>query len=278
MFTNIISAEDLHAHLEASNWVIVDCRFSLADTEEGRRSYEKSHIPGAFYAHLDEDLSGKIIPQKTGRHPLPEMDTFASLLSSWGVEKGVQVVAYDDKGGAIAARLWWMLHWLGHESAAVLNGGWQVWNKEGYPTDDILPEKKNSIFQPNPNPQLAINVEEVDAIKEDLLFTLVDSRTAPRYRGEEEPIDPVAGHIKGAINLPFPENLDEDMTLKSPEWLWDRFHEATGGKPADLVAFYCGSGVTACHNILAFNYAGLGMPRLYPGSWSEWITKMVIEN
>jgi thiosulfate/3-mercaptopyruvate sulfurtransferase len=277
MFTNIISAEDLNAHLRATDWVIVDCRFSLADTEEGRRNYAESHIPGAYFAHLDEDLSGPVISGKTGRHPLPDIDAFVKVLSSWGIEKGTQVVVYDDKGGAIAARLWWMLHWLGHESVAVLNGGWQYWLAQNYPVDNNIPEKKSGIFEPALNDKMTINTAEVNMLKEDPIFKLIDSRTAPRYRGEEEPIDPVAGHIPGAINLPFPENLDEDMTLKSPEWLWDRFEEATGGKPGDLVVFYCGSGVTACHNILAFNYAGFSMPKLYPGSWSEWINGLTGE-
>jgi thiosulfate/3-mercaptopyruvate sulfurtransferase len=277
MFTNIISAEDLNAHLRATDWVIVDCRFSLADTEEGRRNYAESHIPGAYFAHLDEDLSGPVISGKTGRHPLPDIDAFVKVLSSWGIEKGTQVVVYDDKGGAIAARLWWMLHWLGHESVAVLNGGWQYWLAQNYPVDNNIPEKKSGIFEPALNDKMTVNTAEVNMLKEDPIFKLIDSRTAPRYRGEEEPIDPVAGHIPGAINLPFPENLDEDMTLKSPEWLWDRFEEATGGKPGDLVVFYCGSGVTACHNILAFNYAGFSMPKLYPGSWSEWINGLTGE-
>ncbi|KAA3637975.1 MAG: sulfurtransferase [Bacteroidetes bacterium] len=274
MFTNIINADDLHAHLEASDWVIIDCRHSLADTEEGRRSYHNSHIPGAIYAHLDEDLSGPIIAGKTGRHPLPDIDTFSARLSSWGIEEGVQVVVYDDKGGAIAARLWWMLHWLGHKSAAVLNGGWQFWVNQAYPVDNLIPKSNGRIFKPSLNEEMVVNADDVKSIQHDLIFSLVDSRAAPRYRGEVEPIDPVAGHIDGAINLPFPENLDEDMTLKSPDWLWDRFEKATGGKPGDLVVFYCGSGVTACHNILAFDYAGFGMAKLYPGSWSEWITQM----
>lgn len=278
MFTNIINAEDLNAHLKASDWVIIDCRFSLADTEEGRKHYEESHIPGAFYAHLDDDLSGPIMPGKTGRHPLPDIDTFAALASSWGIEKGTQVVAYDDKGGAIAARLWWMLRWLGHESAAVLNGGWQYWVSQNNPVDNIIPAKRNGTFIPAVNDGMSVNASEVNSLKDDPLFVLVDSRIASRYRGEEEPIDPVAGHIPGAINLPFPENMDEDMTLKSPEWLWDRFESATGGKPGDLVVFYCGSGVTACHNILAFNYAGFDMAKLYPGSWSEWINGLSVDD
>ncbi len=274
MFTNIINADDLHAHLEASDWVVIDCRHSLADTEEGRRSYQNSHIPGAFYAHLEEDLSGPIIPGQTGRHPLPDINTFSALLSAWGIEEGVQVVVYDDKGGAIAARLWWMLRWLGHKSAAVLNGGWQFWVNQAYPVDNQLPQSNGRIFTPSVNEDMTVNVDDVKTIQHDLIFSLVDSRIAPRYRGEVEPIDPVAGHIEGAINLPFPENLDEDMTLKSPDWLWDRFEKATGGKPGELVVFYCGSGVTACHNILAYDYAGFGMAKLYPGSWSEWITQM----
>ncbi|MCB0650172.1 MAG: sulfurtransferase [Saprospiraceae bacterium] len=273
MYTNIINASDLKANLDHPDWVIVDCRFSLADTEEGRRNYAKSHIPGAFYAHLDDDLSSPIIQGDTGRHPLPDVQTFVELLSSWGVGEGVQVVAYDDRGGGIASRLWWMLRWLGHENAAVLNGGWQEWVKNDFPTDSAVPEKTRKSFHPTLNPDMAVPFEKVDILRAEPAYSLVDSRTAPRYRGEEEPIDPIAGHIPGAINLPFPENIGADGLFKSPEWLKARFQHAFEDKPADHIIFYCGSGVTACHNILAYHYAGLGDALLYPGSWSEWINK-----
>lgn len=273
MYRNIINASDLKANLDHPDWVIVDCRFSLADTEEGRKDYVKSHIPGAFYAHLDEDLSSPIIQGETGRHPLPDVQTFVELLSSWGVSKGVQVVAYDDRGGGIASRLWWMLRWLGHEAVAVLNGGWQEWVKNDFPTDHTVPPKTGKSFQPTLNPDMAVPFEKVDILRAEPNYCLVDSRTAPRYRGEEEPIDPIAGHIPGAMNLPFQENIGTDGLFQSPEWLKERFQHAFEDRPANHVIFYCGSGVTACHNILAYHYAGLGDALLYPGSWSEWINK-----
>jgi thiosulfate/3-mercaptopyruvate sulfurtransferase len=273
MYKNIINAADLNTNINNSDWVIVDCRFSLADTEEGRRNYMEAHIPGSVYAHLDDDLSGKIIKGETGRHPLPKVKAIAERFSSWGIDKNVQVVAYDDKNGAIAARLWWMLRWLGHENVAVLNGGLPEWLRNGYPMDNNTPEKEARSFKANGNDEFFFDFEEVEVIRDDADYSLVDSRTAPRYRGEEEPIDPIAGHIPGAINLPFPENWDENGLMKDKEWLKDRFDKATGGKSDDNVVFYCGSGVTACHNILAYHFAGLGDAWLYPGSWSGWIAR-----
>ncbi len=272
-YTTLIDGTELANHLHDNNWVIVDCRFSLDDTEKGRRDYRESHIPGAHYAHLDEDLSGEIIPGVTGRHPLPPVEKAVRLFSSWGIDEHAQVVAYDDKGGGIAARLWWMLRWLGHENVAVLNGGWPAWVKADLPTTSDLPNRSEKTFQPKERSELHINRDKVDAIHEDAAYWLVDSRIAPRYRGEFEPIDPVAGHIPGAINLPWPKNLREDGTMKSPEELREGFLTVQPEGQSDHTVFYCGSGVTACHNILAYQYAGLGEAVLYPGSWSEWITK-----
>ncbi|GJM33619.1 MAG: sulfurtransferase [Saprospiraceae bacterium] len=279
-FTTLISTTELATHLGDPNWVIIDCRFSLADTEEGRRDYLQSHIPGAHYAHLDDDLSGKIIPGTTGRHPLPTVEAAADQFSTWGIDEQVQVVVYDDKGGGIAARLWWMLRWLGHEKVAVLNGGWPTWLKAGLPTSAELPSISSKNFQAKERVDLPINRDRVEAIRNDDRYWLIDARAAPRYRGEEEPIDPIAGHIPGAINLPFADNLNTDGTMKNPEALRERFlavqssGKVEGAERAAHTVFYCGSGVTACHDILAYEYAGLGEAKLYPGSWSEWITKL----
>lgn len=270
MFTTLIDVKDLYAHLGEPAWVIVDCRFGLDDTEKGRLDYYESHIPGAFYAHLDEDLSGEIIPGKTGRHPLPSVDTAAQLFSSWGIGGETQVVVYDDKAGGIAARLWWMLNWLGHEKVAVLDGGWPKWVEAGFPSDKELPKASPAYFEAHPQSQLLVDADFVDQIRQDADYVLVDSRLDFRYRGEQEPIDPVAGHIPGAINAPFPENL-EDGTFKSEETLKERFSQILQGKTADHAVFYCGSGVTACHNVLALKHAGLGNAKLYGGSWSHWI-------
>jgi thiosulfate/3-mercaptopyruvate sulfurtransferase len=253
--------------------VVVDCRFTLADTEYGRRAYQQAHVAGAVYAHLDEDLAGPVIPGQTGRHPLPEVETFAQTLSRWGIEAKTQVVAYDDTGGAFAARLWWMLRWLGHEAVAVLDGGWPRWQQEGHPIRSGLETRTARNFVPHPQPHLMADAVEVFQIRTDPAFRLVDSRSAERYRGENEPIDPVAGHIPGAISAPFADNLAADGCFLPVEELRARFQSLLGDAPPERAIFYCGSGVTAAHNLLAMAYAGLGEGRLYVGSWSEWIVK-----
>lgn len=273
MYTTIISVSDLAQHINEKHWLIVDCRFSLNDTNYGRDAFAASHIPNAIYAHLDDDLSGEIIPGKTGRHPLPTLAETSALFSSWGIDANTQVVAYDDKGGAIASRLWWMLQWLGHEKVAVLNGGWQAWQQEDHSTSTETTERTPSQFEAKPKMHFIVDADTVDQIRQDESYVLIDSRAATRYRGEQEPIDPIAGHIPGAHNAPFADNLTADKTFKSAEELRNRFRTIIGEKGVDRnTVFYCGSGVTACHNILAFRHAGLGDPKLYPGSWSDWIT------
>lgn len=272
MYTTLINAKELHELLGQKDLVIVDCRFSLADTGSGRRAYAREHIPGAFYAHLDEDLSGPVIAGETGRHPLPSIEQTARLFSGWGVGPETQVVAYDDMSGAIAARLWWMLRWLGHEGAAVLDGGWDAWKEQGRPVDTAAPAKVSGhSFQARPRPELLAEVRQVENTLNDPNYRLVDSRTPERYRGESEPIDPVAGHIPGAINIPHPGNVDAAGNWLSRGALEQRFRAVIGDVEADHTIFYCGSGVTACRNILAYAHAGLGEAKLYAGSWSEWI-------
>jgi len=271
MYTDIISASSLNTHLKDVHWRIIDCRFSLADTESGRRDFNQNHISGAVYAHLDDDLSGEIIKGKTGRHPLPEIEKLVEQFSVWGINEKTQVIVYDDKGGAIAARLWWMLRWLGHERVAVLDGGWQEWLKNELPTGNEIIDRQTRFFEAKVKPEMTFNFEQINKLKEVDDFVLVDSRAAIRYRGEEEPIDPIAGHVPNAINLPFAENLGANGLIKSREVLKERFLQKTNGIAPEQTAFYCGSGVTACYNLLAYHYAGLGNARLYPGSWSEWI-------
>ncbi len=268
--TPIISAEELYPLTGQSDLLILDCRHNLFDTGAGRRLWAEAALPGAQYLHLDEDLSGPILPGQTGRHPLPETADFAAVMGKLGLEAATYVVVYDDKGGGIAARLWWMLMALGHERVAVLDGGIQAWEAAGYP---LLPgkERTGAPTQPRfPNGDFPGTCDraQTDKLRQDPAFTLIDSRTAPRYRGEEEPIDPVAGHIEGAINLPWPDNL-KDGKLRPREELRERF--AVLQAEARQNVFYCGSGVTACHNILAYHYAYGEMPGLYPGSWSEWL-------
>ena len=271
-YTTLISAAELAEHLGDPAWVIVDCRFSLDDTERGRRDYRVAHIPGALYAHLDEDLSGPVIAGQTGRHPLPDIKTFAQTLGEWGIGEGIQVVAYDDSTGGIAARLWWMLCWLGHEAVAVLDGGWAQWSNAGLPARDGLERSAERVFIARPRPELVVDTTIVEAMSQDRSAMLFDSRTADRYRGENETIDPVAGHIPGAICAPYPDNVGPDGLFLPKETLKTRFETLLGETPADQAAFYCGSGVTAAHNLLAMAHAGLGDGRLYAGSWSEWIT------
>lgn len=271
MHTTLISCLELADDLDQDDVVVVDCRFSLGDPERGRADYAQSHIPGAVYAHLDEDLSGEIIPGKTGRHPLPPVGEMADRFGAWGIGEGVQVVAYDDAGGGIAARLWWMLRYLGHDAAAVLDGGWPRWVASELPTRAGTENRPPRRFTPRPRTDWVVDAEIVDAIRERGGWVLVDAREAERYRGEFEPIDPVAGHIPGAVSAPFKENLNADGYFREPEVLRQRFEKIIGRTPADHVVSYCGSGVTAAHNLLAMAHAGLGHGRLYPGSWSEWI-------
>jgi len=271
-YTTLISTQDLAAHLDDPDWAVVDCRFILTDTEKGRRDYQQSHIVGAVYAHLDDDLSGPIIPGKTSRHPLPEIGTFVKTLSGWGIDNQTQVVAYDTMGGAIAARLWWMLRWLGHEAVAVLDGGWRRWEQEGLSVRSGDESREPRTFTPHPRPELLVEADDVLKLRTDPNYHVFDSRSADRYRGENETLDPVAGHIPGAVCLPFADNLGPDKSFLPLEVLKARFEEQLGDIPCERAVFYCGSGVTAAHNILAMAHAGLGEARMYAGSWSEWIT------
>lgn len=268
-YSTLINTDTLLKNINQPNWVIIDCRFALGDTQAGRLAYRAGHIPNASYAHLDEDLSSDIIPEKTGRHPLPSPEILISKLEKWGIDTDTQVVVYDDRGGAIAARLWWLLNWLGHENVAVLDGGWPLWVEKKLPISKQTPEIRPKKFVPNLQSQLTISKKEIAIQTENSPAVVVDSRTHERYLGQVEPIDPIAGHIPGAINLPFPENLDETGQFISKELLQNRFLNISKG--ATPPVFYCGSGVTACHNILAYKHAGYGKAMLYPGSWSEWI-------
>lgn len=271
-FSTLISPKDLAARLGDPRRMIVDCRFSLANPGLGRELFKTSHIPGSLYAHLDEDLSGPAIRGVTGRHPLPPIARFAETLSAWGVDAATQIVAYDDAGGAYAARLWWLLRWLGHEAAALLDGGWQAWLAEGLPVTADPPTLTPRQFHPRPHPDMVVSTEEVNRMRADPLARVFDSRTADRYRGENETIDPVAGHIPGAVSAPYPDTLGPDGRFLPPAALRARFEALLGPVPPENAAFYCGSGVSAAVNLLALALAGLGDAKLYAGSWSEWIT------
>jgi thiosulfate/3-mercaptopyruvate sulfurtransferase len=271
VYGTLITAGELNEHLGDAGWVVVDCRFNLADHEQGRKEYLAGHVPGAVYAHLDEDLSGPIVKGATGRHPLPSVERAAAVFSRLGIGQGTQVVAYDDRGGMSSGRLWWMLRWLGHDAVAVLDGGWQAWQEAGFPTRGGEEARPAAEFAPQPREGFAVDANAVQRLRTDPAYKVVDSRAADRYRGENETMDPVGGHIPGAVSGPFGENLGADGRFKSPEELRARFEALLGETPAERAVFYCGSGVSAAHNILAVAHAGLGDAKLYPGSWSEWI-------
>lgn len=273
VFDTIITSAELILHLDDPDWVIVDSRFKLADPDQGQRDYEAAHIPGAVYAHLDHDLSGPIIKGVTGRHPLPTVEKAAEVFSRLGIGTGVQVVAYDDMSGSLAAgRVWWLLRWLGHEAAAVLDGGWQEWLKQGFAVRGGVETRSGCGFVPHPREGLIATTDEVDTIRGNPEFRLLDARAADRFKGENETIDPIPGHIPGAVSAPYAENLDPDGTFKDKASLAARYKQLLGDVPVKHVVCYCGSGVTATHDVLAMVMAGLGEPRLYAGSYSEWIT------
>jgi thiosulfate/3-mercaptopyruvate sulfurtransferase len=270
-FTTIVSAQELRGRLNDPDWVVFDCRFSLADTSQGERLYREAHLPGARYAHLDRDLSGPVGP-RDGRHPLPDPERFARWLAGQGVGRETQVVAYDDSKCAIAGRLWWMLRWLGHERTALLDGGYARWIERGLPVTAEVPAWEPGAFHAALRRALWCSSDEVVQKTNAGRVVLIDARGEKRFRGEEETIDRVAGHIPGAVNLPWEGNLDAQGEFLPAAALRARFLKVMAGHAAGEVVHSCGSGVTACHNLLAMEIAGLNGSLLYPGSWSEWIT------
>ena len=270
-FTTLIAVSDLAANLDNAGWIVCDCRHDLADYEAGRNGYAKSHIPGARFLHLDEDLSGP----KTGingRHPLPHPITFTLRLAALGIDNSKQVVAYDASGGVFASRLWWMLRWVGHTKAAVLDGGFDAWVKSGQRVGTEPPAIKPTTYNPNPSPQSAVGTAFVADRISSKSVCLIDARSPDRFRGENETLDPVAGHIPGAVNRFFKNNLAEDGCFKPAAALRNEFAAIIHAHAPASVVHQCGSGVTACHNLLAMEVAGLNGSRLYPGSWSEWVS------
>jgi thiosulfate/3-mercaptopyruvate sulfurtransferase len=271
-FTNLVSTNVLAAYLDEPNWIVFDCRFILSQPDEKESYYLTAHIPGAVYAHLDRDLSAPIIPGKTGRHPLPPPEEATRRFGQMGIGPGMQVVAYDDQGGSLAAvRLWWMLRWLGHDSVAVLDGGWQAWLNGDLPVRNGRETRPVRTFTGQPREGMFVTTEDVDKLRQSSKHRLIDVRAGERYRGEVEPIDPVAGHIPGALNAPYSNNLNDKGGFRTPQELQDYYTKLLGDTPAERAIFYCGSGVTSIHSLLALQVAGMGEARLYAGSWSEWI-------
>jgi thiosulfate/3-mercaptopyruvate sulfurtransferase len=267
MFTTLISVDDLAAHLDDPRWIIFDCRHDLAAPDAGEALYRASRLPGARFLHLDRDLAGPMTG-RNGRHPVPDPDTLAAKLAAAGVRSDTQVVGYDAHGGMYAARLWWLLRWLGHDAVAVLDGGWQAWTGEGRSIETTAPA---ALDRGELNVSLAPLAVPIDALQKDRAgMVLVDARAPDRYRGENETLDPVGGRIPGALNRFFRDNLDATGRYKPPATLQAEWLRVLDGRLASEVVHYCGSGVSACHNVLAMEVAGLSGSRLYPGSWSEW--------
>lgn len=268
-YDTLITAEACLRSCAAPDWRIIDCRYDLAVPDWGGQAYRESHIPGAYYAHLDQDLSGQPT-EESGRHPLPGWRTFADRLGRWGLCPEHQVVVYDQGSGAFAARLWWLLRAAGHRRAAVLDGGWAAWQAAGGTSSDRLPAEHARHISLTPGSGW-VTTEDVERNLYSNEFLLVDARSSERFSGQREPIDPVAGHIPGAVNFPCETNLSAAGVFLPPEELRERWSARLKSVPASAVVHMCGSGVTACHNLLAMEVAGLSGSRLYVGSWSEWL-------
>lgn len=280
MYTTLIRPEELADLLHETDVRIFDVRHDLAQTDAGWEAFRQSRIPGAVFLSMDRDLSGERTATN-GRHPLPEREAFHDLMVRAGVGEQTQVVVYDAQQGVMASRLWWMLRWLGFANVAVLDGGWQAWQQAGLPVDESVIEHAvlaGAAVRPlTLKAPLSDSVSVSDVMKnlEDSRFTLVDARQQARYRGEIEPLDPVAGHIPGALNRPYSNNLNDAGGFKEADVLRQEFSAFLGDVPPGQVVHQCGSGISACHNMLAMEHAGLGGSRLYPGSWSEWCSDPV---
>ena len=269
----LITAAQLQQHLHQPDLLILDCRFALDDPAYGQRSYAEGHIPGAQFADLERDLSGPIRKGVTGRHPLPDAKQLLQRLRDWGLNDDSEVVLYDDGPGAFAARAWWLLAWLGkREGVYLLDGGLKAWREAGGELSQKPATAAAGDFSGRPDACLVIDAEQLQQRLHDPQLTLLDARALPRFRGEVEPLDPVAGHIPGARCAVFTDNLGSDGRFLPAEQLRQRFAEQLQQRPASQLVAYCGSGVTACHNLFALCLAGYPLAPLYAGSWSEWIT------
>lgn len=268
----LISPQALNERQSQPGLIILDCRFALEDPDYGLRSYAEGHIEGAQFADLERDLSGPVTKGVTGRHPLPDPDELIERLRGWGINNDSDVVLYDDGPGAFSARAWWLLAWLGkRDGVFVLDGGLKAWHAAGFPLNLDSVKVPRGHFDGAPDNQLLIKAQALQKRLNDPALTLIDARALPRFRGEVEPIDPVAGHIPGAQCAAFNENLDSSGRFLPVEQLKQRFAEKLGDRSPDELVAYCGSGVTACHNLFALALAGYPLGKLYAGSWSEWI-------
>jgi thiosulfate/3-mercaptopyruvate sulfurtransferase len=267
-YTTLVDAATLAAHLDDPDWLIVDVRHQLADTVYGERSYAESHLPGAVFLHCDRDLSGPM-NGCNGRHPLPRAEKLAERLGQIGIGPKTQVLVYDDAQGMIAGRLWWLLRWLGHENVALLDGGLQAWQADGGVLTQSMPVLQPTQFVAKVC-EHCVDASHVQSFLNTSRMHLIDARSPDRYRGENETIDPVGGHIPGAVNRFFRDNLQVDGRFKPADVLRAEWLKVLAGMSPEVVVHQCGSGVSACHNLLAMEIAGLSGSRLYAGSWSEW--------
>lgn len=274
-FTTLISATDLAHHLYKDNWIILDCRHDLMDANPGRNSFLEGHIPTAQFVQLDQDLSGSLVNENgvfCGRHPLPDRATFIAKLRSWGVNDHSQIIAYDAQGGIFAARCWWLLRWIGHSAVAVLDGGLPAWTNANGSLNTKMSVPKKGLISEKTSLVNVVDVSDVVTNISSKQKTLVDARSPDRFRGENETLDKVGGHIPGAINRFYKDNLQLNGCFKLPEELRTEL-SAIIQDPQQAI-MQCGSGVTACHNLLALETAGMTGAALYPGSWSEWCSDL----
>ena len=271
-FDTLISASELQLLLTAGKVVVLDCTYYLNDFDKGRREYLQHHIPGAYFMDIGHDLSAPVIKGVTGRHPIPDPEVLTFAFRACGINNDSQLVAYDQMNGVYASRAWWLLNWLGHKKVAILNGGFEAWKAAGYENDNQWPPPQKGNLIGHVRNDLTVVKEEIANSKN----TIVDSREYKRYTGEVEPIDPIAGHIPGAVCIPYLDNVDEKGFWKSKEYLIEKF-KSLSASPSTPPVFYCGSGVTACHNIFAYKMATGLDAKLYAGSWSEWINYYPVE-
>jgi thiosulfate/3-mercaptopyruvate sulfurtransferase len=267
--TTLISTETLASHLADSSWLIADCRYNLKDEDWGRAQYLSGHIPGAVFVDLAHDLAGARTGTN-GRHPLPSPGTMATTFGHLGIRAGTQVVAYDQDAGPYASRLWWMLRYVGHDAVAVLDGGWAKWLREGRPARSGEEQRPAATFAPRLRADMRVTVDEAATRIGNPGVLFVDARSPERFEGQPDPLDSVSGHIPGARNRFYKNNLAEDGTMRPPDALRVDFMRVLGDRSADQAVMYCGSGITACQNLLAMEYAGLRGTKLFAGSWSEW--------
>ncbi|MEZ5459617.1 MAG: sulfurtransferase [Steroidobacteraceae bacterium] len=269
-WNTLIDAATVAAHLGRPDWVVLDCRFDLARPDWGAQQYASAHLPGAHYAHLDRDLAGPVGPT-TGRHPLPAPADFAARVRRWGIDAETQVIVHDQGNGMYAARAWWLLRWMGHMRVALLDGGFAAWTEAGLPVSADVTTPTPSQFAGQPDMSRVVDVDALQGALAAGGTQVSDARGADRFAGQNETVDPVAGHVPGAVNHPFMRNLNAQGRFLPAAELRNRWLATLAGHGPQQHIAMCGSGVSACHNLLALEHAGLGGSRLYPGSWSEWI-------